>query len=77
MKWYSIKKYIPPTCAETLIRAIHDDDYERYFIASLEIYDDRDLLINWDMANGAIHDIDFSTYKVTHFAVIDPVQIED
>lgn len=76
MKWYSVKKYIPQTSIELLIRAVSIEEYERYFIASTELIDDLGLLANWYMANGAHHDIELHKYRVTHFAIIDPVEIE-
>ena len=74
MKWHCIKKYIPQTGTEMLIRATCIEEYERYFIASLELHDDRELLVNWDMANGAHHDLIFEKYTVTHFCPLSPVE---
>lgn len=74
MKWYCIKKYIPQTGAEMLIRSICIEEYERYFIASLELHDSREELVNWIVSNGAHHDLDFSKYSVTHFCPLSPVE---
>lgn len=76
MRWYCIKKYAPQTGTETLIRATCIEDYERYFMATLELQDGREQLINWDMANGAHHDLEFSKYEVTHFCPLSPVEEE-
>lgn len=77
MKWYCNKKYIPQTGSEMLIRTICIEEYERYFIATLELHDGRELLVNWDMANGAHHDLKLEKYTVTHFCTLDPVEIEE
>jgi hypothetical protein len=74
MKWHCIKKYVPQTGVEMLIRTNHLHDYERYFIATLELHDSRNLLVSWDMANGAHHDINFEEYTVTHFCPLSPVE---
>lgn len=76
MKWYCIKKYIPQTGAEMLIRTSFIERYERYFIASLEFNDSRVELYNWILSNGAHHDLNFEKYKVTHFCPISPVEDE-
>lgn len=74
MKWYCIKKYMPQTGSDMLIRSYCIEQYERYFIASLELHDSREKLVNWNMANGAHHDIDIEKYHVTHFCPIDPAE---
>lgn len=76
MKWLSIKKFHPPTGVDLLVRAEHKDEYERYFIVSAELLDGLESLSFWNMSNGAHHDIDPEDYKVTHFCVPEPVQIE-
>lgn len=77
MKWYCIKKYIPNTGSGMLIRANSRDYYERYFIATLEFNEERDKLVNWEMANGAHHGVDeFDDYTVTHFCPLLPVEDE-
>jgi len=74
MKWYCIKKYVPQTGTEMLIWANHRDEYERYFIATLEFHNSKDFLVSWDMANGARHDLNFEEYTVTHFCPLSPVE---
>ncbi len=74
MKWYCIKKYVPQTGTEMLIRAIDIDEYDRYFIATLGSHDNRELLVNWDMANGAHHNLPFEKYTVTHFCPLSPIE---
>lgn len=77
MKWYCNKNYVPQTGVDMLIRAKHPEGYERYFVACTEYYLGREKLNNWEMTNGAYHDIDFSLYEVTHFMPFDPVLVED
>lgn len=76
MKWLSIKKYHPPTGVNLILRTEHKDEYERYFIASAELLDGLESLTYWDMANGAHHDIELEDYRVTHFCVPSPVEID-
>lgn len=86
MKWYSIKKYHPSIGCELLIRAVKHSNitavdlvcYEKYFVAELEcIYEGIEDIRNWYLSNGAIADSRDGEYKVTHFAVLDPVEIEE
>jgi len=77
MNWYCIKKYIPQSSTEMLIRSINKDEYERYFIASIELLDSRECLFNWDMANGAHHNFNPEQYKVTHFCPFAPIEDEN
>ena len=76
MKWYSVKKHKVPSGVELLVRAQSTGSYERYFIAILEDSEEFSALSNWDMCNTASHDIDFEHYAVTHFCILDPVEIE-
>lgn len=81
MRWYSVKSYWPPTCQYVFIRAINnkvtDPLYDRHFIAMVENLKDVRKLTSWEMANGQVFDIDLSIYLVTHFAIIEPVEIEE
>jgi hypothetical protein len=83
MIWNSLNRYIPPSCENVFIRAVlvntdEEHIYDRFFVAKIEdfrkVYD----LEEWEMANGeVVLDIDLSMYVVTHFAVIDPVEVEE
>jgi len=80
MKWFSTKEYLPPNGVDLLLRIErrpeHDYIYERYIIASLEHYtDDIQNTARWELSNGAYMDISMAEYRVTHFALIDPVEI--
>lgn len=82
MKWYSVKKYTPPACENVFIRAITTDvigcTYDRYFVAMLENFRGITKLNQWEPANGQdFGEIDMYEYTVTHFATIDPVEIEE
>ncbi len=78
MKWYSIKKYKPITCNELLVRIEKDTgSYDRYLIASCDDYDTKYDPTTWNLSNGQIIGVDLAEYIVTHFAIIDPVLIEE
>lgn len=80
MKWYSIKKFTPPTSQDLILRIVKNPDsytYERYIIASCELlYDDMSNVSWWELSNGCQIDIELHDYYVTHFAIIDPIEIE-
>ena len=77
MKWYSIKKYNPPAGFELILR-IEKNKYERYIIAILETYAyDIKVICNWKLANDMISGLDLDAYQITHFAIPDPVELED
>jgi len=80
MKWFSIKTFTPPTGQDLLLRiekkAQYSCRYERYIIASMEtIEDDLDSILNWEPSNGVSFDIKLEEYNVTHFSIIDPVEM--
>ena len=81
MKWYSIKRFTPPSGINLFVRAVYNDpDFisARYFVGMIEIYEDIQSLSEWLLANGEQHqEINVAHYKITHFAVIDPVEIDD
>jgi hypothetical protein len=76
MKWLSIKEYTPPACTNVFIRAINTGDftYDRCFVGFVEDFTFIKNLIRWELE--AHYDIDLSDYTVTHFAIIDPIEIE-
>ncbi len=77
MRWFSVDKYIPPACTYVLIRAINDS-YDRYYIAMIENLNRIKELSEWVFANDQDFDsINFENYKVTHFCVLDPIEIEE
>lgn len=86
MKWYRVKKYQPNIGVELIIRIERTVNlsgiilgcYERYLIAELECgYEDNTDVSNWYLSNGCKLNIDLSEYKVTHFAMPDPIEIEN
>jgi len=81
MEWHSIKKYLPPACTNVFIRAItrfHSGSYDRYFVGMIENFKDINHLAAWEMANGQYYgDIDQDSYQVTHFAMPDPIEIDN
>jgi len=78
MKWYSIKKYRPPTGNFIFIRIeLGSGQYDRNIVAMCEDLNEVKNAAAWEvMANDAL-DIDLSLYKVTHFCIPDPVEIEN
>ncbi len=77
MKWYSIKKYDPPTCTDLFVRILRNDkEYERYVVALCENLNTKEIPSKWEMANGAFPSIDLDDYHVTHFAIPDLIEIE-
>ncbi len=80
MKWLSIKKFHPPACTNVFIRAISTQfnfEFDRHFVAMTEDYNRMERLIDWEIALGInVDDIDPSAYRVTHFAIIDAVEID-
>lgn len=81
MKWCSVKKYTPPACTYVFIRAVtcqENDTYDRYFVGMIEDFGSIENLGDWEMANGQeLIDIEADLYSVTHFAIIDPIEIEE
>jgi len=79
MKWFSIKKFKPPTSTEMLVRMERLSghySFERYVIASLEMYhEDNTKMNDWILAYDLHTDLDLGLYSVTHFALIDPVEL--
>ncbi len=80
MKWYSVKKYTPPSCTNVLIRATNNflGLYDRYFVAMIEDFSTIKDLDAWELANyidGS--DMDITRYEVTHFCILDPIEIEE
>lgn len=74
MQWYSIKKYLPPACSDVLIRAT-GGEYDLYFIGMIENFNQISYLNEW-VLKGSNDYINLMDYKVTHFAIIDPIEIE-
>ena len=83
MKWYSVKKYRPPSCQYVFIRAVNELSeseqlFDRYFVAMIEDFNDIENLDAWEMANSALHaDLRLVEYNVTHFCIPEPVEIEE
>jgi len=70
MKWYSTRKYKPTTlCCCTLLRLAND---KGFWFLSLGEYDNSGWM-GWEHKEP----IEFDDYKVTHFCMIDPIEIEE
>lgn len=82
MKWYSVKKYKPPACNEVLIRIEKKSGqafiYDRYLTGSFEDYS-QNITNPWNWALVCFDEklIDLDIYEVTHFAIIEPVEVEE
>ncbi|HLX54200.1 MAG TPA: hypothetical protein VKR58_09670 [Aquella sp.] len=80
MKWYSVKKYTPPSDCTYIIRVelpSSNINYEQYLIANREVLGEVDSLSSWIVHDIALDSSEqWQEYKVTHFAIIDPVEIE-
>ena len=74
MEWYSIKKYTPPSCTQVFIRAINGE-YDRYFVGIIENFNLIAHLIEWELEGD--YSIDYTEWKVTHFAIINPLEIQE
>ena len=78
MKWRGLRKYLPPACTYVFIRALSIEAYDRHFVAMIEDFDRRFDLGVWEMANWPeLYGINTADYTVTHFAIIDPIEIEE
>ncbi len=83
MKWLSLNRYIPPSCENVFIRAVlttsnEEHIYDRFFVARIEDFREIYNLEKWEMANGQdLIDIEPDMYVVTHFALIDPIEVEE
>ena len=61
-----------------LIRASNPGDhYERYFVGFTDDLPNIKNLCNWTLYPAFYQDLGIEKYIVTHFAQIDPVEIED
>ncbi len=86
MKWFSIKKFSPPTGQYVFIRAVawvkfseeNQMNYDYYSCAKAECLNKMEDILNWEFTyiDSELHDL-LSEYKVTHFAMIDPIEIEE
>jgi hypothetical protein len=74
MRWYNIKKYDPVCCVEMLIRAFNGH-YEWHLMAMCENVLNKESLEEWEFRTKPY--IDLTKYKVTHFCLIDPIEIEE
>ncbi len=80
MKWLSIKKYLPPSGTYVFVRAVNtlfNSEYCRHFVCMTEDYTRMECLDDWQAELGFNNDdINPKTYRVTHFAIIDAVEID-
>ncbi len=73
MKWYSVKKYTPHVSTDCLIFTENNHTY----VARLESKDTPDIWIHdyhCDECENSSHE---KIFGVTHFALIEPVEIEE
>ena len=77
MKWYSIKEHTPPAGTDVIVRIIKEGGfiYDRFFIAMTEDFATIEDFATWDLSGVTLDYIDTKKYKVTHFALIEPVPI--
>jgi hypothetical protein len=69
MKWYSVRKHKPTQyCACLLLRL---EAKNGCWFLTLGEYDSNDFL-DWDNKET----VEFDDYKVTHFCIPDPIEIE-
>lgn len=77
MKWYSIKKFTPPTCSDLLLRIMHKNrEYERFVIGMSENLNAFEDLSTWEYMINSF-DFNLNDYYITHFCILDPVEIEE
>ncbi len=69
MRWYSVKKYIPPIKNTLYFVRVANGDI---FVAKIESYnnDGRHIWISDD-------NMYFDDYQITHFCFPDPVEVEE
>lgn len=73
MKWYSVKKYFPPISTDCLIFT----ENNVFFVAFLENKDIPDIWIHDYYCEDCKQSKYEKIFGVTHFALIDPVEIEE
>jgi hypothetical protein len=77
VKWLSINKYVPPTGETMFIRASNAEDHiERYFVGFTDDLPNIKDLNSWELYPALYPDLSLDKYKVTHFAILDAVEIE-
>lgn len=78
MKWYSVKKYIPSTDFYYLINASNhasSTGTSFYAFAHAVHINNSENIYSWDILfSDSVDDLD--DFEVTHFAIIEPVEIE-
>lgn len=71
MKWYSVKKYIPPSGSWVICRIWHIDGWEEYTTA-------RFIQDYWDYGAFFNEEVEKKhAFEITHFCIPEPVEIED
>ncbi len=78
MRWYSVDKFLPAAGNDVFIRAVRiDGSYERHFVGMIDDFNGIENLNAWELCNfDNLIDIDVDKYIVTHFAIIEPIEIE-
>lgn len=72
MKWYSVKKYIPATYNEVICR-VTDNDGGEQILSAYYSHRRKEWYFN---SRPTISVKKKHQYTVTHFSVIDPIEIE-
>ncbi len=81
MKWYSVKKYEPKSLMPYIVMADIGEDNPIYFTAEWVGYEwDLEIMEKiciHDGPNNCIDVVGNNSFKITHFAIPDPVEIEE
>jgi|HubBroStandDraft_2_1064218.scaffolds.fasta_scaffold00250_6 hypothetical protein len=71
MKWYSVKKYLPLEGSWVICRIWHKDGWDEYITA-------RWITDYWDYGSfSSSCDEQEDDFKITHFCIPDPIEIEE
>jgi hypothetical protein len=70
MKWYSVKKHLPPLYMPVICRVLDCEYGETIIMGSYALDCDR-----WDFNQEPL--VENYRYTVTHFAIPDPVEIDE
>lgn len=72
MKWYSVKKYIPPYDSWIICRLQHKDGWEEYITAKYISCKEWD----YGVFSKTCEDKE-NEFKITHFCIPDPIEIAE
>ena len=71
MKWFSVKKYTPTIHSACFLLRLENE--KNFWFLSLGECDSSGNWLDWDHKDP----IEFDDYKVTHFCVPEPIEIEE